>query len=254
MATDLDELVTMTSAADQQAFRDLLARNPNLATRVESSQAVFKAFVDGDTSQVDAAAQAARDRATAEAARNQPVAQRAQLDLADLEKLADARAEAKFTAITTAPEYIASQEAMIERITKKVADGIAPTLLSNAARSADEIYQVRRSHEKEFGTELDTPKFTEFLNANTGKFADLSKAHDAYVQDQRIEAKIAKGVAEGVAATQSTEVPGTTLPSASSPLGSMIRANKLTVGETARGPAIDNAVRAFRALQASRAD
>ena len=241
MANELEALIALLDKPeDAAALKEIMGRNIRTSERVVSSVAVYDAFVEGKDPTPPAVA------AVTPAA---PVAAAAAIDLSALEAMVDQRTSARAKAYVESPEYLAAEEARIEKMAKKVAESLAPQLLTNAARSADEIYQVRRSHEKEFGEELDTPKFTEFLNTNTGKFADLSKAHDAYVQEQRITAQIAKGVSDELAKRQTNEVPGTTLPSAESPLGSMIRANKLTVGETARGPALDAAAKAWRHLR-----
>lgn len=262
MSVELDELVAMASGSDQQILKDILGRNPNISNRVETSSSLYKAFVDGDDASVDRTIEAAKVKAAAEAAaarRASSSSSSTQLsvDMAELEKLADKRAEEKFRALTTSDEYKAAEEARIKATIKAVTDELGPQLLSNAARSADEIYQVRRSHEKEFGNELDTDKLVAFMNENPGKFTSLAKCHDAFVHDERVKNEIAKGVAAGIKVEddKKIEVPGQSLGTSTSILGSMMRANKImTEGESARGPALDAAARAFRSLRTQHAE
>jgi hypothetical protein len=262
MPTELDELVAMTATpADQQLLREILGRAPRLSTQLDTSQAVFKAFVEGDDIQVDAAIAAAKiksDATAAAATRRTAQTSAAAIDMNELAELVNKSAETKFKTLIDSEDYKKSEEARIKATIKAVTDELGPQLLSNAARSADEIYQVRRSHEKEFGSELDTNKLVEFMNApeNAGKFSTLAKCHDAFVHDERVKKEIDKGVAEGIKAHEDKEVivPGQTLATGSSVLSKMVQANKLTVGETARGPALDAAARAFRSLQSQRAE
>jgi hypothetical protein len=266
MSVELDELVALATGSDQQILKDILGRNPNLATRAETSSSLFKAFVDGDDASVDASINAAKVKAAADAAAARRTNQSASnstsnlaIDMAELEQLADKRAEEKFRAMTTSPEYVAAEEERVEKIAKKIAVTLSEEVLGKAAKTSDEIYQIRRSHEKEFGNELDTTKLVEFMNApeNAGKFTSLAKCHDAFVQDDRLKNEIAKGVAAGlkVEEDKKIEVPGQSLGTSTSILGSMMRANKtMTEGESARGPALDAAARAFRSLRAQNAE
>lgn len=259
MANELDELLALVSTPeDKAAMQAIIDRNAAAKTRLEVSQSVYGAFIAGDDAAITQASKDAAARAAAAATSTATTGNKGlDLDLDQLGQIVDQRAATRFKALTESPDYIAAEEARIEKVATAVAKKLAPEILTTAARTSDEIYQVRASHSREFSEELDTTKFTEFLNANPGKFADLSKAHDAFVGEQRIQAQITKGVetelAKRTADAPPIEVPGTSLPSAESPLGSMIRANKLTTGETARGPAIDAATKAFRTLQQSHA-
>jgi hypothetical protein len=115
----------------------------------------------------------------------------------------------------------------------------------------DEIYTIRRSNEKEFGKELDTTALTAFIDEAAKKgtsYGSYVDAYNDYVKEERIKARIATGIAEGLAAKTTGAVPGTTLTSGTSMAARMVQANKTPV-ETARGTAVDEGAKAFRAMQ-----
>ena len=194
MPNELDDLLALVSTPeDKTAMQALIDKNKPFKDRLEVSSSVYNAFVAGDDSAINrAAAEAAARQA---ASTTTPANSGVQFDLKTLENLVDTRTAARTKAVLESPEFIASQEALAERVTKKLTDALVPQVLTNAAKTSDEIYQVRKSHSTEFGEELDTNKLVEFMNANPGKFSDLTKCHDAFVQEKRIEAAINKGVA-----------------------------------------------------------
>jgi len=249
MALDeLNDLLNMFSGDDKTQMEAILARNAAATAALEGRETVYQAFVGGDQARIAALeAKAAPGTPTTTTAA-------ATVDLDALNAQLDARMTSRFGAFVASPEFTGA----VETRAKEIADGIitakSADLLGSAARTSDEIYTIRRSHEREFGAELDTKAFSEYLTANTGKFTNLSNAHDAYVQEDRINKRIAKGVDEGLAAKQTTEVPGSSLPTSQTPLGAMIRANPANAKEAERGTGIDAAVLAFRSLQSSHAN
>ena len=253
MADELDELVSMTAADDATTLRDILARNPTLKTALDSRQVVYKAFVDGDQAALDAAtrAQATRTTTAASTVTSPAATSAAALTLDQLDAELDKRMVGRFKTFTESPEFTTAVETRAEARAKQLLEASTETILGTAAKTSDTIYQIRRSHEKEFGKELDTTAFTTYLDANKGKFISLEAAHDAFVQEDRITKRIADGVVAARAAEQTSDVPGTSLPSAQTPLGAMIRANPASKDAGDRGTGIDAAVKAFRQLQSS---
>lgn len=246
MADELDDILGMFAGDDATALRTILDRNAAAKAALEGRETVYQAFVGGDNDKIAALA-------TKNGAVTTPAAAAA-VDLDALNAQLDARMTSRFSSFATSPEFTSAVEARAKAIAEAEITAKSADLLGSAARTSDEIYTIRRSHEREFGTELDTTAFSTYLTANTGKFVNLSAAHDAYVQEQRIEARITKGVAEREAAKQTTEVPGSSLPTAQSPLGAMIRANPANAKAGERGTGIDAAVTAFRTLQTSHAN
>lgn len=251
---ELTELASKLNADDQAVLDQLLARNPSAATDLTAQASLYKAFVDGDDSRLPAAAHSTPQPGS-------PLADLTSL-AATIEQRVAARYDGKVSALEAelqqrpkAADIDTRAREIAENFFKEHSQAFAADMLGRAAKASDEVYTIRRSHEREFGTELDTNKFTEYLNANPGKFASLSAAHDAFVQDDRIARRIEQGVAERVAAQQTTAVPGATLPQ-DGPLGSFIKHNEKFAaaanGTVARGDGLDAAVRAFAELRAGR--
>jgi hypothetical protein len=245
---ELDELVAQFGD-DAAAMRQILDRNAAGRASLEGRETVYKAFVGGDET---AMTQLARDNAAAAATAAAATTRSAAFDLDAMNAALDARMTSRFSAFTESPEFNTAVEKRATTIAESRFKQSEGDLIGRAAKLSDEIYTIRSSHAREFGKELDTPAFEVFLTANAGKFNGLPAAHDAYVQEERITARIDRGVREKMAASQTTEVPGTSLPTSQSPLGAMIRANPANAATTARGDGIDNAVKAFRQLQSDR--
>ena len=247
---ELDELVALTQADDATALRDILARNPTLRTALDSRQTVYKAFVDGDEAAITAAA-ASRATSTTQQQATTTQAAAASFDISQLDAELDKRFTSRFTQFAASPEFATAVETRAEARAKAILEAERSNILGAAASTSDQIYTIRRSHEHEFGKELDTTAFSAYLTANDGKFVNLAAAHDAFVQEERITARIDKGVKEKLASQQTSEVPGSSLPTAQSPLGAMMRANPMNKDMAARGDGLDAAAKAFRALQTS---
>jgi hypothetical protein len=121
-------------------------------------------------------------------------------------------------------------------------------LLTKTLKMAHETMLVTDSHQKEFNEPLDLEKFNNWYEEQSKqgvRYPSISKAHDFYVQDKRIEAKIAAGIAEGVKAKQSsTSVPAQTTSVSLSPAQQVLhdaRKSSATEGKS-------NAVRAAERL------
>lgn len=254
---ELDDLLNTFAENDRATMRDILTRNNDGAAELARRNTVFNAFINGDT---DAITQVADGKAGKKpAAATTPTtpttpstpstspsldldALNARLNsfrgelfsspevLAEIDKRADARAAAKF------------QEAQTQ-------------LIGRGAEIADELYTIRSTHSREFGEELDSAAFKKFFMDNAASYGgNLTNAYNAFVGEKRIEKRIEDARKEERSRQQTTQVPGTSLPTSNSPLGQMIRANAKATSqvEQGRGGALDAAAKAFRELQGGR--
>lgn len=259
---ELDELVNLFDAEDRAAVTQALERSPVARARVQSQQALYKAFVESDS---DAAAELSRQQAASNSGGNgtgagmgagtttQNATTSPSFDLNQIETLITERLKP----VTSRLDADLSED-RLEKVVTKIAEKLTPALLNQATANADALYLIRTSHREEFGKELDRPAFEKFVSEHPGKFANWTDAHDAYVQEERINVRIAKGIAEGRLNAASNDVPGSSLPNSHSPLtpiGSFIRSNPLnkTANGEARGEQLDAATKAFRALRSQAA-
>lgn len=247
----LKDLLEMFDANDKAEFERLLEKNDAAAKRMSSSNDLYNAFITGDPEAQARAEAAAKTQAPPPARTQTPAV------LTDGPKQvtnADTFNEARLASLldTKLAEIFGT-----ENFTKKVntlveakANELAPNLYAKAIQNSDELYSVRRSHEREFGTELDSAKFSQFLADNPEqRQVSLTKAHDAFVTEERIQARIAKGIADGKALAETNNVPGASL-SRNNPLAPRFMRD-VTPADQARGPALDQAAKAFRQLQNS---
>jgi len=144
----------------------------------------------------------------------------------------------------------------IETRAKTIADGLVKDAenraVGRAAYLSDEIFTLRTRHRNDYGEELDTKAVEKFMEANPGKFASLTATYEAFTEAKRIKKLEDAAFARGQAARQTSDVPGTSLPS--SPVASMfVKSNPMNTGTAAaRGDALDAAAQAFRQLSNAR--
>jgi hypothetical protein len=238
---ELDQLFNDMTDADKTAMKGILERNAAAAQRLTQRETVYTAFVDGDTAAL----------ATLTTPKVVPtVTSPASVDLDALNRSLDAR----FDKIYEDPRFNTAVEARAKTIAEGlVAKGIE-TAVGRSVNVADDIFTIRASHREEFGEVLDRKPFEDFFVANAAKFGNsLTLAYDAYVADKRTQKKIDAGIAAGLAARNTTDVPGVSQPGASSPAGMFMKANPMnSTTQAARGDALDQAAAAFRSLQAAR--
>jgi hypothetical protein len=244
---ELDELVSLFGN-DSAVIREAIGRNPAAAAALQSRQQVFKTFVEGDQSGLTDAVTRAQAHHTAQTTQ----VRTAQFDLNQLDAELNTRLDSRLKTFTESPEFGNLVETRAKTIAEQQIQARMGDIIGRSAKLSDEIYTVRSNHSREFGTELDTKAFEAFLEGKN--FGSISAAHDVFVQDERVNKRIAEGVRAGVAAQQTTQVPGTSLPTSQTPLGAMMRANPANVQTAARGEGLDAAVVAFRALQARHAN
>lgn len=238
---ELDDLINSFAEADRATVKEILERNKDAESRLTSQNTVYKAFVDGDT---DALAKATKPVT--------PAVTSPTLDLNALDSHLDTWAER----LWTSPKFTEAVETRAKTLAEQMSKAAEDRAVARGAYLSSEIFEIMDSHRGEFGKPLDRPAFEKFVTENAGKFSSLKAAHDAYVGEERVNLRIEKGVKERLAAQQTSEVPGTSLPTSASPLGVFIRHNAERTGakdDASRGPAIDSAVKAFRELQGGRA-
>lgn len=246
--TELQALSAKLSAEDQALLDGILGRSPDLATDLIARDSLYQAFVTGDDTQLPGR--------TAAVAPGTARAAAADIDalLPTIERRIANKYDQQITDLNTkfaAIDVEKQAEAIFDRVFAAKSKEFESDLLGKAAQTSDSIYQIRRSHEKEFGNELDTTKFTEFIKEHPG-YKTLAEAHDAMVQDERIQARIDKGVADKLAAQATSSVPGAELPK-DGPLGLFIADNAKRAaaasGSVSRGEGLDAAVKMFSTLR-----
>jgi hypothetical protein len=264
MALDeLNDILALLGDSDKTTLTDVLTRNEAARVALEGRESIFKAMVGGDQAAVERATHLARQQAAGggqqqqQNNQQQQQQQSASVDLDDIWGKLSTRVDAKFT------EQFAARQTDIRTLAKAVAEEVAKSyegvVLGKAAKTSDEIYQIRRTHASEFGEELDTAALEKYLTDNPGKFNSLTTAHDSYVQQKRIDKAIADGISRGMETAETNRVAGhSALPDTM--MGQMIANNTKridaaqgTTNGQARGEHLDAAAKAFRDLQNKRA-
>lgn len=247
---ELDDLYALFG--DQApTLKATLEGNPDAKRILESMATVHTAFSTGDN---DALAKFT----TPQPGTRQPGQSDPRSAAFDLDQL-NATLDSKLNTFKASLE--STFDAKVKAEAKTIADAqiqeAGARFIGIALNQADEISSIRESHKDEFGKPLDRAKFNEFV-ANAGKenrqYSSLTDAYNAYVNEDRINARIEAGVKEKLAAQQTGDVPGASLPKSGTVLGNMIAANKLTPGEAGRGAAIDSAAAAFQQLRSGQAN
>lgn len=241
---ELDELLNSFAEADRASAREMLTRNPSAAALLASQNTVYKAFVDGDPVKLQTAAAAAS--VTPAAAAPAAVSSPAMIDLAAL----DARLSSFKTDMFKSPEFTSAVEERAKQIAEQALNTARPQFIGQGAELADEIASIRESHRAEFNEPLDSAKFKEFFAANGARYGNkLTDCYSGFVQEKRIEARIKKGVDEGLAAQATSNVPGSSLPASDTPLRNFIDFNVKQSGSKTPGADADEAAKAFAAMR-----
>lgn len=241
---ELDELLNSFNESDRAAARDLLTRNGNAAARLTTQETVYRAFVDGDPTRLAAAAASATPPAVVQppTATPPPLG----IDLAAL----DARLDGFRKNMFESPEFTTAVEARAKAIADAQIAAAAPGQIGRSAKIADTIASIRENHRAEFGEPLDSTKFEEFFAKEGALYGnDLVKSHAAFVLQKRTDKQIADGIAAGLAAAATNNVPGTSLPASDSPLSGFIDYNTKKNGGTAPSADANDAANAFNAMR-----
>jgi len=239
---ELDGLFNdLASDADKTAMREILTRSRKAADRMTQREIVYTAFVDGDTAAL-AAVTTPKTTPT--------VSSPTSVDLEALNRSLDERLGKVFDD----PRFNTAVEARAKAIAEDLVKKGIETAVGRSVNVADDIFTIRASHREEFGETLERKPFEDFFVANAAKFGNsLTLAYDAYVADKRTQKKIDAGIAAGLAARHTSDVPGVSQPGAGTPAGMFIKSNPMnSTTQAARGDALDAAAAAFRSLQAAR--
>lgn len=226
---ELDDLLNTLAEPDRPAMRDILTRNPGLASQLNNQQTIYRAFVEGDPTAVAAAAANAARTATASpaatptaisnpsaaaTAATTPVPSNLTLD--QLNTLLNER----ISGIYSSPQFTSAVEARAKEIAAQQFNAERGNLIGAGAEVADQLYSIRATHFREFNEELDSAKFKEFFQQNGSRYGNqLIPAYDAFVSERRIQARIDKGIEAGLAARATSDVPGGAVPTTSNPIG-----------------------------------
>lgn len=248
--TELGDLLASFAEADRPAIRTLLTNNPSAAAVLTSQKTIYDAFIGGDPVKI-ASAQAA-----AEAARvtppavippaATPPANQISLGLDQITTMLNERVNA----IYTSPAFTAAVDTLAEKKAKTMFESERANVIGRSAEISDTITSIRESNLREFNEPLDSVAFKTFYAAEGPKFGnDLLKTYDAYVQQRRIDKKIADGVAAGLAAQATGNVPGTSVPTVNNPMApNFVEFNsKIVTPAASAAPSadVDKAAQAF---------
>jgi hypothetical protein len=235
---ELDQLFSDMTEADRTAVKGILERNAPAAQRLSQRETVYTAFVDGDTAKL---ATLTTPVATV------PVVTTPSVDLDALNRSIDDR----LGKIYDDPRFVTAVETRAKTLADAAIAAARQNIIGAGAEVADQIYLIRSTHQKEFGTELDRSKFDPFFTENAAKYGhNLMSAYNAFVNEDRINKRVEAARAEGLAASATRDVPGVSQPGAASPAGMFMAANPMNTGAASkRGDALDAAAAAFRNLR-----
>lgn len=239
---ELDGLFADLAEADRATVKSLLEKNPAAAAKLTQRETVYTAFVDGDTTKLatlTAPAQTQQTQQTTPAA----------VDMDALNRTLDER----MAKIYDDPRF----DTAVERRAKVLADAAIKAasdgIVGRALKGGAEITTILHNHRMAYGKELDQAAYEKFVTDNTGKYASLTAAYDAFTENDRIQKRIDDGVKAGLATAHTNDVPGVSQPGSGTPAGMFIKSNPMNAGAAAqRGDALDAAAKAFRELSAQR--
>lgn len=221
---ELESLLTTFAEADRPAARDLFLRNQAAQSHVQSRESVYSAFIDGDTARIQQVTQQQQQQQQppqqSQQQQQQPPASQQQqqpigLGLDQINALLDARVQKVYTS----PEFTAAVDAAAEKKAKTLFEAERTNVIGRSAEISDEITRIRESHLREFNEPLDSAAFKEFYGKEGPKYGNgLTATYDAFVSQKRIDKKIADGIAAGLAAQATNNVPGASVPTTNNPM------------------------------------
>jgi hypothetical protein len=221
MPTALDDLNSLLTPEEQAQFSTLL-KNPKFAEATATRAQFFKdyaEFVEPST----------KNPETPVVTPTPPAAPTAPTTPA-------APAPTAVTPKTSATSDLSAISALLDTKLTELRKEFVPAadvgkfrteILSNAIKLSDDYASVREAHREEFGERLNRPEFEKFVADAGGRYPSMLDAHNAFVNDKRIELRVKKGVEEGLKLkTSSTTVPAQTTATALSPAQEIIRKAK----------------------------
>lgn len=257
---ELEALLTTFAEADRPAARDLFLRNQAAQSYVQSRESVYSAFIDGDTARIQQVTQQQQQQQPPAQQQQQPPQQTQQqqqqqplsLGLDQINALLDARVQKVYTS----PEFTAAVDAAAEKKAKTLFEAERTNVIGRSAEISDEITRIRESHLREFNEPLDSAAFKEFYGKEGPKYGNgLTATYDAFVGEKRIAKRIADGVAAGLAAAATNNVPGASVPTTNNPMAPNFVDHNLkiiTPAGSATPPASADADKAAQAFAAMR--
>ncbi len=211
----IDDLLGLLSPSEQVIMREIILKNDRVKTQLDEGLTMRKEYL-GDETPGDEAARAAAVKAAAD---------KAAADRAEADRVAAASRAAAGN--NTSPDLSAITKQLSDlnnTLTTKLADlekkvvtidklpEYRGEILGITIKQADLLGQVRAQHAAEFPTEpFELDKLNTFVNENQTKgirYPDIKAAYDAMMGEKRTEAKIAKGIAEGIKQKKSAESAG----------------------------------------------
>jgi hypothetical protein len=256
--TELADLLSSVAEADRPAMREMLTRNPSAASLLTSRETVYKAFVDGDPTKLAAATAAVSanpnpaNPANPNPAANANPAQTNPVSLG-LDQI-NALLTEKVKGVYTSPEFAAAVAVEAEKKAKTLFESERANVIGRSAEISDTITSIRESHLREFSEPLDSAAFKEFYAKEGPKYGnDLQGSYNAYVSEKRTAKKIADGIAAGLAARATADVPGSTVPTTNNSLGPNFVDHNMKVispaGTAAPSVDADKAAQAFASMR-----
>lgn len=112
-------------------------------------------------------------------------------------------------------------------------------MLASAIKASDDYATIREDHRAEFGKPLDRTAFEKYVSEQTAagaRFSSMKAAHDAFVQEDRLNLRIARGVEEGIKTRKSAQsVPAQTTQIAMSPAQQVLAKARETASNNTAG-------------------
>lgn len=237
---ELDSLLNSFAEADRASVREIIARNPGAQAQLETRETIHRAFTAGDMDSLAAIV-------VPPAVVTPPVVVPPSADLASL----DARLNDFRSSLFKAPEFQSAVDARAKELAKAAVDEARASIVGTGMKLSAEISDIRESHFQEFGKRLDNAAFEKYFIDNGSNFdGSLTKAHDAFVGEERVQKRIADGIAEDRKVRATGQVPGTALPESDSVAGHMLKHNiERTGGKVESGPDANAAAIAFEQMR-----
>ena len=260
LGTELESLLATFAEADRPAMREALTRNPAAVSHLQSRETVYSAFVDGDPARIQQVTQQSQQQppiVQQQQQPTQPVQQQQQqqplsLGLDQISALLDARVQKVYTS----PEFTAAVDSLAEKKAQTLFETNRATIIGASAELAAQISSLYDAHRAEFGEALDKAKFEEYYKTEGPKHGNrLQETYDAYVSQRRIDKKIADGIAAGLAAQATSNVPGASVPTTNNPMAPNFVDHNLKVitpagqAQPASSVDVDKAAQAFAQMR-----
>ena len=224
----LDDLLGLLSPTEQAILRETVLKNDKAKLALEEGLTMRKEYLSDDTTTTTQTTQATTQQPTQATQQTQQTTQASattQSTGADLSAIT-----AQLTALN---QSISAKFGDLEKkvVTKDELPKLSGELLTATLLNADLMTQIRLQHEREFPNEpFDLKKVNDYINEQgkvNRRFSNVKDAYDDMVREKRVEAKIAKGIEDGVkqktSGQSASAASGGSGPAALSPAQELIR-------------------------------